>query len=138
MKKRFVVVDYNPEVIETMEHQRIPFVYGDATDLELLEEISIQHSTLVVSTITDFTTNQSLLRYIRKANPKITFICHADNYNEAAELYELGATYVMLPHFIGSERISGFLRRRGTSKEAFEQYRQKHMVSLGRAAMRHN
>lgn len=136
MKKKYVVVDYNPEVIETLEHQHVHFMYGDATDNELLDEIGIVHAELVVSTISDFSTNQEWVRIVRKHNQKTVIIVHADSYNEAAELYQLGATYVMLPHFIGSERISAFLRKRGTSKEAFEQYRQKHLVSLGRTAMR--
>lgn len=136
MKKKYVVVDYNPEVIETLEHQHVHFMYGDATDVELLDEIGIAHAELIVSTISDFSTNQELTRIVRHRNPHAVIIVHADSYNEAAELYQLGATYVMLPHFIGSERISAFLRRRGTSKEAFEQYRQKHLVSLGRTAVR--
>ena len=135
MHKRFVVVDYNPEVIESLERQHIHYLYGDATDIELLEEISIQDSKLVVSMITDFSTNQTLLTHLRHDNEKAVFICHADDYDEAAALYKLGATYVMLPHFIGSEQISNFIKRKGLSHEAFDTYRQKHLINLGRAAL---
>jgi Kef-type K+ transport system membrane component KefB/voltage-gated potassium channel Kch len=136
MHKRFVVVDYNPDVIETLERQGLHYVYGDATDLELLEEIGIEHAKLVVSTITDFSTNVSVARHLHHVNPMVIFVCHADNYEEAAELYRIGVSYVILPHFIGSERISAFIRRHGASKEAFADYRQKHLLSLGRAALR--
>lgn len=135
MHKRFVVVDYNPEVIETLENQHIHYVYGDATDLELLEEISIHEAKLIISTITDSLTNQTLARHIHRNNPEAVFICHADSYDQAIELYNLGATYVMLPHFIGSEQISSFIRKKGMSREAFDTYRQKHLINLGRAAL---
>lgn len=137
MKKPYVVIDYNPEVIETMEHQHVHHLYGDATDFELLEEVGISQSEMIVSTITDFYTNRTLLQHIHQVNPRAIFICHADNYDEAAELYYHGATYVILPHLIGSERIGAFMRRHGTSKLDFDEYRKKHL-SIGKAALRHN
>ncbi len=41
MKKRFVVVDYDPAVIDSLEHNDVAFMYGDATDPELLDEIGV-------------------------------------------------------------------------------------------------
>lgn len=136
MKKRFIVVDYDPDVIEHMEHQGVPFAYGDASDPELLEEINIAHAELIVSTMTDMPTNRALLQHVRRNNSKAVFISHADNYDEAADLYNHGATYVMLPHFMGSERISAFIKRHGTNHSAFDDYREKHLMNLGRTAMK--
>ncbi|PLS82039.1 hypothetical protein CYG49_00180, partial [Candidatus Saccharibacteria bacterium] len=135
MKKPYVVIDYNPEVIETLDHQHIHYMYGDATDFELLEEVGINQAKLIVSTITDFSTNRTLIQHIHHINPDAVFICHADNYEEAARLYDHGATYVILPHFIGSERISALIDRSGTNKQAFEDYRQKHIM-LGKNALK--
>jgi Kef-type K+ transport system membrane component KefB len=137
IKKKFVIVDYDPEVIEQLERQGLPYVYGDATDIELLEEVGIDKAKLIVSTMTDHATNTSLLRHVRHHNPQVVFISHADTYDQAAELYRLGATYVMLPHLIGSERISAYIKRHGLSHEAFDTYREHHMMSLGRAALHH-
>ncbi len=136
MRKKYVVVDYNPAVVEVLEHQRIPFVYGDATDVELLREIGVKTSSLTVSTITDYSTNLQLVRYIHRVNPKVIIVCHADNYEEATALYKQGATYVMLPHYIGSERISAFIKKHGANQKAFNNYRQKHLVNLGRTALK--
>ena len=136
MRRRYLVVDYNPTVIESLEHQHIPFLYGDATDVELLREIGVRQARLIVSTITDYSTNQQLLEYIYHVNPKVVTVFHADNYDQATNLYRHGATYVMLPHYIGSERISAFIRKHGLSKTAFYKYRQKHLMNLGRAALR--
>ena len=135
MRKRYIVVDYDPEVIETLERQHIHHIYGDATDYELLDEIGIEKAEMVVSIIPGFTTNRELLKYYLQRNPKGIFICHANGYDSAATLYELGAAYVMLPHFIGSEKMSAFIRKNGSDKEAFEQYRRKHIITLGKAAI---
>jgi len=135
MKRRYVVVDYDPAVIETLEHQHIHHIYGDATDIELLEEIGVNKAKLVVSTITDYVTNKILVQHVMRRNAKAIFICHANDYDDAAKLYEHGATYVMLPHFIGSEQVSSFIKRKGSNKEAFEAYRKRHIITLGKAAL---
>jgi len=138
MKKPFVVVDYSPDVIEFLTRQHIECLYGDATDNELLAELHMAKAQLVVSTITDQPTNISLLKYAMHHNQRASFICHADDYNQAAELYNHGAAYVILPHFIGSERMSNFLNRNGLSKKSFERHCQKHLMALGQAAIDHS
>lgn len=139
MKKRYLVVDYDPEIIEHLEAQGIRHVYGDATDSELLEEVNASKAELIVSTMTDLDANKALLAYLRRHNPSVAFICHANSYDEAASLYGRGASYVILPHFIGSERISGFIKRNGYSHATFDGYRRKHLISLGKTAVRdHN
>lgn len=135
MKKPFVVVDYNPDVIDSLTRQNIECLYGDATDQELLAELHMAKAKMIVSTITDQPTNMSLLRYAMHHNREVVFICHAEDYNQAAELYEHGAAYVMLPHFIGSEKMSMFIHRVGLDRESFAEHRKKHIISMGRAAI---
>ena len=135
MKKPYVIIDYDPLVIDVLEKRKLPHMYGDATDVEFLREIGVKNAEMLVSTITDFATNERLLRYIRRVNPEAIFICHADDHDEAAELYRLGAAYVTLPHYVGSEQINTFIRKHGTSQKAFDTYRRKHRVGLGHAAL---
>lgn len=135
MHKRYIVVDYNPDVIEIMERQHINHVFGDATDYELLEEIGVHKAEIVVSTITELETNLLLVRHVNQWNPDGVFICHANSYDHAAQLYEHGAAYVMLPHFIGSEQMSSFIRKNGSNKDAFDRYRKRHILTLGKVAV---
>jgi len=135
MRKRYIVVDYNPDVTDVLERQNINYVFGDATDYELLEEIGVHTAELVVSTITDLDTNLLLVRHVNQWNKNGIFICHASSYDAAAKLYEHGAAYVMLPHFIGSEQMSAFIRRNGSDREAFDKYRKRHIMTLGKMAI---
>lgn len=130
MKKRFLVVDYDPSVIEHLERRHIPNVYGDATDLELLEEIGVRNARLVVSTIVDFETNQQLIKHLNLYNPDILIVCNANDYNEALQLYELGCSYVMIPHYAGSERLGNFLEKNGVERRHFDSYRSEHLKQL--------
>lgn len=135
MNERYIVVDYNPEIIEHLEHRGIRHAYGDMTDEEFLDEISVAKAELVVSTIDAIETNLVTLRYLRKHNTDASFVCHARSYEDAATLYDHGASYVSLPHFIGSERVSNFIRRRGMGHDALKDYRDKHLITIGRRAV---
>lgn len=130
VSKKFVVVDYDPSVIDFLEQKRIDYIYGDATDHDLLEEINLKHSKLIVSTITDLGTNKSLATWLSDNNPQAVYVATADNAKEAAELYSKGASYVMLPHYIGSEKIGAFIKRSELKKTAFKEYREKHLQYL--------
>ncbi len=136
LKERYIVIDYDPSAIDAMEEEGIHHAYGDSTDEEFLDELNVPRAKLVVSTMTDFTTNSTLLHYIRTANPQTSFICHANNLDEAEKLYEAGASYVTLPHYIGSERVSGFIKRHGYDQELLNNYRNKHAITLGHQALK--
>ncbi len=138
LKKKFVVVDYDPEVVEELQRANINYLYGDATDPELLSELNIEAIKLIVNTVGDHDVNVGLVKYMRRRNDHAVIVCYSSNYSEAAELYRLGVSYVMLPHFIGSERLSAFIATHGISRQSFDMYREKHMLKIGHAALHHH
>lgn len=127
MQQRFVVVDYDPDAIELIERHRVNYIYGDATDIEFIEELQLDKCKLVVSTISDPAANDFLAHWLKEKNPKALFIGSADNADNAAQLYSEGAAYVMMPHLIGSEKISNFIKRVGINKSEFLKFRERHL-----------
>jgi Kef-type K+ transport system membrane component KefB/voltage-gated potassium channel Kch len=130
LKRKYLVVDYDPNVIELLQRDQIPCQYGDATDAELLEEIGLAKAKLIVSTMTDAESNQELVRHINFFNPDAIVVCNANSYEEALQLYELGCSYVMIPHFAGSERLSALIHRNGIDRAHFDRYRARHLEHL--------
>jgi Kef-type K+ transport system membrane component KefB len=131
MKKPYIVVDYDPAVIDALDHQHINHIYGDATDLELLDELGVHQSELIISTIADTETNLLMLTHIHQRNKRASFICHAASYEEAEALYAKGAAFVIMYHFLGSEQVNHYIRTNGSSKHAFEKYRQHQKAAAG-------
>lgn len=127
INKKYMVVDYDPSIIESLEHRGIPCLYGDATDPELMEEVNIENVKLVVSTFGDHVVSEQLVETIRRVNKKAVIVCHADNHQEAVRLYDLGATYVMMPHYIGTEQVSLFIKKNVLHADMFDQFREKHL-----------
>ena len=130
ISKNFVVIDYDPEMIDILEQRKINHLYGDATDMELLEEAGVEKAKLVVSTITDFPTSQFLLSYLAGKDSNAVVIAQADSAKQAAQLYHAGASYVILPHLIGGEQISAFVKKSGLRKSEFKKFRDAHLKYL--------
>lgn len=130
LTKSFVVIDYDPEVIDVLESRKINHIYGDATDVELLEEAGVSKAKLIVSTATDFEVNSFLLNFLDRKGSEAVVITQADSPKQASALYDLGASYVILPHFIGGEKIGAFVRKSGYSKTSFKKFRDAHIREL--------
>jgi Kef-type K+ transport system membrane component KefB len=125
--KSYTVVDYDPEAADHLIDNKIPFVYGDMTDVEFLGELGLDSAKVVVSTVTNPASNLFITRYVRSKNNRAVIIVHSENPKDAVRLYEEGATYVMMPHYIGSERVGHMLRKNGLKKSDFTPARERHM-----------
>ena len=130
LKKSYLVIDYNPKIIEQLEQDNHSHIYGDISDLELVEELNITQTEMIISIISDFKSNHFLASYINQHNLEAIFICSADNYDQAKELYDLGVSYVLMPHYIGGEKIMNFIKKEGLNKKAFEKFRDSHLSHM--------
>jgi voltage-gated potassium channel Kch len=130
MKRPFVVIDYDPGVIDRLEREGVNYIYGDALDLELMDEAGVPKAKLIAATITDHDTNRFLVQQVTQMNPRAVLIVHSDSPEQATELYKLGATYVMMPHYIGTEKIGSFIRKNGFKKSEFKKFRDKYLPDV--------
>lgn len=136
LKQHYLVVDHNPEIIDHLESQGIRHAYGDATDYEFLEEINAGHAEFAASTVLDVEVNKRILTFLHRYELDTIFVCHAQTYEEALELYKHGAGYVILPRFFGGEHITTYIKKHGFDKESLKRFRQKHIITLGEQALK--
>ena len=127
LKKSYTVVDYDPEAADHLIDNKIPFVYGDMTDVEFLGELGLGSAKVIISTVTNAASNLFIVRYARSHNSQAVIIAHSESPKDAVHLYQEGATYVMMPHYIGSERVGHMLRKNGLKKADFVPARERHM-----------
>lgn len=126
----FVVVDFNPDSIQKMNLINIPNIYGDASDIEFLEELPLKKPKIAISTIPDLTTNKLILNTLLTRNKKIQFITIAHTTLEAKKLYDLGAAYVIIPHHLGAEFAANMIKRLKSEPDLYEKERIKHLNKL--------
>jgi Kef-type K+ transport system membrane component KefB/voltage-gated potassium channel Kch len=128
IKLKVLVIDYDPEVIDELERKSIPYLYGDATEVDLLDDIDVSEAKLVVSTITDFEPTLSLIDALETRLDNDTIVvANADSPKHAQKLYDRGVNYVMMPHAIGGRKVAEFLQSNGLSKKSFEAHKKRHI-----------
>ncbi len=113
IKREHIVIDFNPEVIKKLIAEKVPCMYGDVGDIEILEKANLKESSLVISTVPDKNDNLLLIQEAKKSNKKVIIFATASQIDEALELYDAGADYVILPHFLGGEHVSLILETFG-------------------------
>ncbi|PIZ64078.1 sodium:proton exchanger [Candidatus Roizmanbacteria bacterium CG_4_9_14_0_2_um_filter_39_13] len=126
----YIVVDFNPESIKKLEEEEIPFKYGDAKDPEFLTELDFKNLRYMVSTIPEFETNLVLVRRIRAKNKRAIMIVISHDREEALALYAEGASYVIMPHYLGAQYAVRLIGRAGLDRREYDMHREKHLAHL--------
>jgi Kef-type K+ transport system membrane component KefB len=105
----FVVVEHNPEVADAYIAKGIHVICGDSSDTHIQDISHITQAKLVISTVPDPHDNHRLIALLRHGKKKPKIILRAHDHQEALEYYQLGADYVLLPHFIGGLHLAHIL-----------------------------
>ncbi len=119
IKKKFLIIDYDPEVISRLSKQGFDCRYGDANDSELLDELNLSRAKMVISTIPLFDTNLLIINKLKEINKKAIIAVVSHHIEEAERLYKEGATYVIMPHFLGGQHFSTMLERNKLKMDKF-------------------
>jgi len=130
MKKKILVLDFNPEIVKDMEKKHIPCIYGDIGDQEILDSINLKDAKMVVSTIPTINDNLLLIHKTRRVNNKAIIFVTAMDSDEALELYDNGADYVIIPHFLGGEHASLMLETFSTDVNKIINTKLNHIKEL--------
>lgn len=130
LEKDYLVIDFNPLLIREMQRRNIPCRYGDAEDVEFLDELQFSKVKMCVSTIPDFKVSSILLKKIRQENPHTIVILLCHDITEALELYKQGANYVMLPHYLSAKHTVHMIDKLGFDKHEFNEEKEKHIAYI--------
>ena len=130
LKKKVLVVDYNPETILKLSKKRIECRYGDVDDEEFLSELNLTKTKMIVSTVPEFEINLLLINKIRQINKDAIIMVISHNIKEAEILYDNGATYVIMPHFLGGSHASMMISKYGLNVNEFLKEKKKHLKQL--------
>jgi len=109
LKKNMLVVDFNPDLVKRLIREKIPCIYGDIGDPDIIGRLNFKNADIVISTVPNEQENILLTKKIKEINEKTTIFVTAYHVDEALNLYNIGADYVILPHFLGGDHVSVLL-----------------------------
>ena len=98
----FIVMDFNPHIVESFREKGLNVVYGDLGDPEILDSLQLEKAKLILSTARDMSDNEMLLEECKRRKVRAKIVARALDRDHAEALKALGADYVILP-----EQVSG-------------------------------
>lgn len=119
-KHPMVVLDFNPHQVEIMLSQEIPVIYGDVSDPEVLDLLSLDEAKMIISTSPELEANKTLLENLKVRKINIPVIARAETMKDARSLYRAGADFVIFPEVMAGDLLLDMLRDHLNEKSFFK------------------
>lgn len=107
--KKIMVIDNDPENIGMLKRENIPYLFNSVNNPDFFEQVDLRDIELAVSSVANADDNKTIIRQIKKANPKAVVIVTAKNLRDSLELYNHRADYVLYPSYINHRQVSVLL-----------------------------
>ncbi|MBI4321223.1 MAG: cation:proton antiporter [Chloroflexi bacterium] len=113
---KYVVVEYNPHTIELLRQKGAWFIYGDASNPEVLAHANLPKAKFLAITLPDFTAAEVAVRNARRIDPKLDIFVRAHSEDHVTAFRAAGADSVVRPEFeAGLEFIRHAMHRYGVT-----------------------
>ena len=122
-KIKFAVVDFDPASISKLKHRGIPAYFGDAADVEFLEDLPLHKARLIISTLPEADDQITLISHVRAHNKKVNIIANLYHSDYLEKMYSAGADYVMMPHLLGGQWMAEVIKNHRWNKTTFKKIR---------------
>lgn len=130
-KSSVAVIDFDPGVVRELRAKGYNCMYGDVSDAYILEGLGRLSPKLIVSTVPGFEDSAALVKAFRM-NGSTIFVT-AGKLEDALELYERGADFVLMPHFLGGEMasrmVSDFAKGKAGDLKTLKKHHMKYLKS---------
>lgn len=131
----FLVLDFNPKIVQRLVGEKIHALYGDIGDPEILEFLNLTSAKLIISTAQDVDDNMILLSEIKTRKAQAVVIARASSILDAEGLYKLGADYVILPEIVTGDFITQILKDHWPNMHFFKERPEIELNKLARNHM---
>jgi Kef-type K+ transport system membrane component KefB len=131
MRQSYLVVDVDPLAVQELNDLQVPTLYGDAGDEELLESVDAARSKLIISTIPDANISADILEFIAHHDSSAAVVVTVKTAEEAARMYSLGATFVIVPSILGGKLFADLLKKKKTKKSQWGTLAKEQKLTLG-------
>ena len=114
----FIAIDYNFHTVEQAKKEGINIIYGDPTELDVLDYSQCDTAGVLISAVPESFSQEMIIFNAKKLNPKITIFTRVHQEAELRRMRDLGVEVVVQPEFEASlSIIRRILYRRGFDRE---------------------
>lgn len=117
---QYLVIEFNPLVVEKLEALGVPVLFGDSSDEEILDAANVSHAALIIATHANHLDNLVLLEYLKNTSSHAITLFSSQTNEEARMLYKKGADYVYVANATGGAYVAMLLRSFFRDKKQFK------------------
>ncbi|MEQ8537066.1 MAG: cation:proton antiporter [Coleofasciculus sp. D1-CHI-01] len=130
-----VVVEQSEQVIGQLRDAGIPYVYGNAASLHVLDKAGVERAKSMVIVLADAMSSRLCLKRSLELNPNLDIVVRANKDREIELLYQLGAREVVQPEFeasleLATHLMSGIGVPNWVIQQEMEKIRSSHYLDL--------
>lgn len=122
-----VIVDRNPENAEELSRSPYEYIYGDFKHGEIRKASGIKKASFILSMVRDMKVNHYILQDRRRETPAFL---EAESFEQAAELYDRGAEYVMMENIVTADKMADYLELYVEDPEVFQEEIQNDLETI--------
>lgn len=108
-KQPVVVIDQSEQRIQQLREDNIPYVYGNAASLHVLEAARVNQARGLAIALSDPMSTRLCLKRALELEPELDAVVRATQDKDLELLYQLGAKEVVQPEFEASIELSAHL-----------------------------
>lgn len=101
-----VVIDKNPDLVDTFEAMKLPYICGDAGDESVLLKAGLHNAKALIAALATDTDNVFLVLTARQLAPRLNIIARAGREAAKAKLAAAGANTVEAPYETGAATMA--------------------------------
>lgn len=108
-KKNFVIVEGEKEIVDRYNSEKLPMLWGDAIDDEVLKKAGIYKAKTIICTLPEDADNLFIVLSARQMNNDLKIISRASKPSSYRKLKLAGADNVIMPDRIGGDHMASLV-----------------------------
>ena len=105
-QQSFVVIEWNPDGLASVEQDRVLNVLGDASNDEVLQRAGIRRARALISAVDSDERNVYIVLTARTLRPDLYIVARSSHPNSAEKLRRAGADRVVSPYTLSGRRMA--------------------------------
>ena len=101
----FVIIELNHRRMEGAQKAGMPVIFGDATQLVVLEAAGVKNACLLLSTLPAVISGKELVKNVKLINTDLHIVARAESVDEIKAMHDQGVYEVVQPEFEASLEI---------------------------------
>lgn len=124
--EKVIIIDRNSKNSRELGKSSYEYIFGDFKHGEIRNAAGLKDASFIISLSPEFEAN---LKTVEEAEDATVFV-KAESVEEAAELYDLGAHYVIMKNELSSEKVKEYIRLWNEKPEIFREEVEKYRENL--------